>query len=171
MAIGLHALLSQDSPTELRSIERALAKLESHGDIVEVCLSGLKWIRATDGGIGILGAVTWVESASRVSRMADDLDAIGATDAAAAFRELRSHISLSDDMISRGLVDWVDTEPVLRSQARQLDEQVSDISDDLWAYMQKNRERLPDVPVATSSLGGWFRSLWSKSRNDVAKTS
>lgn len=162
MAISLHELLSQDSPTELRSIERVFDQLETHEDAVAVCLTGLKWVRATDGGLGVLGAVTWTECSSKVSRMADDLDAIGATAAATAFRDLRSNIPLSDIEIGGGLVDWVDTEPMLARQARQLDQKVSDISEDLWTYMQKNRNYLPDIPVATSSwLVERLRSLWS----------
>lgn len=152
-------MLSQDSPTELRSIERVFDQFENRNDIMEVCLSAFKWVRGTDGGMGILGTVTWVECAFRVSRMANDLDEIGATAAGAAFRELRSLIPLSDSIIGRGLVDWVDAEPVLRTQARQLDEGVADISTDLWTYMQKNREHLPDIPLATSSW--WIERLRS----------
>jgi hypothetical protein len=164
MAVSLHVLLSQDNPTKLRSIERVFDQLETRSEVLEVCLTGLKWVRATDGGVGIIGAVTWMECASRVSRMADDLDAIGATAAATAFRELRSHIPLSDSEIGRGLVDWVDTEPILRKQASQLDQAVSGITRNLWAYMQENRKHLPDIPVMTSSwLVERLRSLWSGS--------
>lgn len=53
-------------------------------------LTGMKLVRATKDGNGILGTVTWVECARRVSRMAKDLDAIGATTEAAAFRGFRS---------------------------------------------------------------------------------
>jgi len=171
MAINLHVLLSQDSPTELRSIERVFDQLESRSDVVETCLSGMKWVRATEDDIGILGTVTWAECARRVSRMADDLDAIGATIDAAAFRDLRSQIPLSDSVIGRGLVDWVDTEQELHRQARQLNQQISDISNTLWIYMQKNRENLPDIPVTTSPwLVGWFRSLCSKSQTGSTET-
>lgn len=164
MATSLQALLSLDCPTELRSIERGFDQLEPRNDVAEVCLTGLKWVRATAGGMGILGAVTWMECSSRVSRMADDLDAIGATSAGTAFRELRSNIPLSDSEISRGLVDWVDTEPMLRRQALQLDQEIAGISESLWTYMQKNRNSLPDIPVATSSLlVVRLRSLWSRS--------
>lgn len=171
MATSLHVLLSQDSPTELRSIERVFDQLESRSDVVETCLSGMKWVRATEDGIGILGTVTWAECGGRVSRMADDLDAIGATIEAAAFRDLRSQIPLSDSVIGRGLVDWVDTEQELHRQARQLNQQISDISNTLWTYMQKNRENLPDISVTTSPwLVGWFRSLCSKSQTDSTET-
>ena len=160
MTQNLHELLERSDPVALRRIEKALDAVDERNETVETVLSALMWQRCTIGQNGILGAYLNHECAARVSVLDEHLAVIGASDAAQAIRDLRKEIPLQDEDIRRGIIDWVDANPSLVQHAKTLNDEDLDVASKVWNFMQKRREKLPDIEIPdkkTGLLGRFFR--------------
>ena len=164
MSNKLHDLLHQDEPTALPRIERALRSQDDLTADQETVLGALVWQRCTSGAAGLLGCVLHGDCAKRIDDLPDQLERIGADDAAAATRELRNAIPLDDVQIRGGLVDWIDTQPDIVNKARELDDALNEVDQAIWDFMKNAATDIPDLEIQTrtesvvSSVFGLFRS-------------
>lgn len=147
MSFTLHGLLEQDDPVALRRIEKALLAGDVRNETVNTVLSALMWRRCTKGQIGVLGALIDHECAAQISVLAQNLDLVGASDAAQAIRDLRRNISLEDEQIRRGIIDWIDVNPRLIKHAETLNDKVFDVAPKVWTFMQQRQSELPDAEI------------------------
>lgn len=157
MSENLHEILQDDHPVALRRIEKALQVDEVHNEAVDAILSALIWRRCTSGELGALGAVINHECAARISVMAEHLDYVGASDAAQAVRNLREEIPLEDEVIERGIVDWVDANPEMIPNAQKLNDGLDDIAPTVWNFMQERKDELPDPEIPEKKTGVFAR--------------
>jgi hypothetical protein len=114
----LHDLLGQDSPTALSRIKKAFLSQDDLSADQEAVLGAFVWQRCTSGPSGLLGCFLDRDCATRIEALPNQLAHIGATEAAAATRELWDAIPLDNGQISGGLVDWIDTQPDIVKKAR-----------------------------------------------------
>ncbi|SFP44186.1 hypothetical protein [Tranquillimonas alkanivorans] len=147
MTVTIHELIERKKPADLEKIERTLAAQPARSPEAEAALSALIWRRRTDGRSGLLGAFMHKDCAERIAMLGDHLEEIGAHDAAAALRELRAEIPLSDDLIGRGLIDWVDSRPDIVREARELDSRLEDVAPLIWDYLRDCGDAVPDLPL------------------------
>ena len=164
MSDTLHDLLQQDEPTALPRIERALRSQDDLSADQQAVLGALVWQRCTSGAVGLLGCVLHGDCAKRIDDLPDQLERIGATDAAVATRELLNAIPLEDEQIRGGLVDWMDTQPDIVNKARELEDALDDVDQAIWDFMKDAATDIPDLEIQTrtesvmSSVFGLFRS-------------
>ncbi|MBV0913764.1 hypothetical protein [Anianabacter salinae] len=149
MTETLHNLLGQEDPASLPQIERALASQDELSQDQEAVLSALIWRRCTQGSAGLLGSVLQRDCAQRIEEMPTHLEAVGASDAAAATQELVDAIPLDDDRIKAGLVDWIDTQTDVVRKARELGTGLEDIDRAIWEFMKDPTTEIPDLPIST----------------------
>jgi len=164
MSENLNDLLQKDDPTALPRIERALLSQDDLSADQEAVLGALVWQRCTSGAAGLLGCVLHHDCAKRIDDLPNQLARIGATDAAAATKELRSAIPLDDGQIKGGLADWIDTQPDIVNKARELGDGLDEVDQAIWDFMKDAASDIPDLEIPTrtqsvlSSVAGFFRS-------------
>jgi hypothetical protein len=164
MSDNLHDLLQQDEPNALPRIERALRSQDDLSADQEAVLGALVWQRCTSGSAGLLGCVLHGDSANRIDELPDQLERIGANDAAVATRALRNAIPLDDSQIRAGLVDWMDTQPDIVNKALELKDALNEVDQAIWDFMKDAATDIPDLEIQTrtetvvSSFVGLFRS-------------
>ncbi len=112
----------------------------------------------------MLGCVLHPDCAKRIDTLPNQLEHIGATEAADATRELLKAIPLHADQISGGLADWIDTQPDIVSRARELDDGLNEVDQTIWDFMKETTSDIPDLEIPTraesivASVAGLFRS-------------
>lgn len=153
MSDTLYDLLQRDDPVALGRIETALQSCSRRNDTVETILSALIWRRCTTGQNGVLGAVLDHDCAARIGVLAEHLDRIGASEAARAMRDMRDGIPLADEEIQGGIIDWVDMNSDVIRHAETLSKDIDDIAPQVWSFMQKRRDKLPDPEIPDKRPG------------------